>query len=230
MTARATRWNQGMAPPEHLSEASGRRPVLIVSIAAGRVGCARTLIGPEVTGEHSREVRVLDRARYVVTREHERRARQTQLLAALRSATLRLRAYHDGKLDPGPATTDQTFYWLCLATSDASPPPDGIFHVTRRLTGLGSMDDSAWPRVRLPTIDRMRSSSSPSRMGPSRRSSCRQFEVRIRRPVKSCRISLTMWARRGLCQRKESVFAAMCRATTDLLRWPRLCQGRVRNQ
>jgi hypothetical protein len=60
----------GAAGTIYLQGAGQASGMLIVSNPplAG-AGCARTLIGPEVTGDIPAEVRVLDRARYVVTRD-----------------------------------------------------------------------------------------------------------------------------------------------------------------
>ena len=162
------------------------------------VAGARTLIGPEVTGDIPADVRVLDRARYVVTRDTVTVLDKDSLwrhFQVQRCATVRT---EDGKLEPWdlqPLTLTPGGWPPGMipkpATSTAPstlPPVDW--------TGL-AMDDSPWPRVRLPIQIGHEVIANGSGVRPQNRDGATatllvrgRFEVKNPAAVKSCRLSV----------------------------------------
>jgi len=162
------------------------------------VGGARSLIGPEVTGDIPQDVRVLDRARYVVTRDTVAVLNNNSLwrhFEVQRCATVRT---DDGKLEPWDLQplTGRKHIWPKVDPRPAAstgpstlPPADWA--------GL-AMDDSAWPRVRLPRpVPGGRSGGRSDGMRPQSREGATaaillrgKFEVRNPAEVKSCRLSV----------------------------------------
>ncbi|MFZ4395007.1 MAG: glycoside hydrolase domain-containing protein [Kiritimatiellia bacterium] len=154
---------------------------------------ARTLIGPEVTGEMPRDVRVLDRARLVVTRDTSVALDNNSLWRYYEIQRCAYARADDGKLEPldlAPMTTrDSTWPRVDprpAATTESSPLPPADW------AGL-SMDDSAWPRVRLPKPWDFR----PPGPRPQSRRGARaaillrgKFELRDPATVTSCRLSV----------------------------------------
>ncbi|MEI6150039.1 MAG: glycoside hydrolase domain-containing protein, partial [bacterium] len=189
----------GAAGTIYLQGSGQAAGMLIVSNPplAGVAG-ARTLIGPEVTGDLPADVRVLDRARYVVTRDTVAVLNNNSLwrhFEVQRCATVRT---DDGKLETWDLQplTGRKHTWPKVDPRPAAstapstlPPADWA--------GL-AMDDSAWPRVRLPRpIPGGRSIGRGDGMRPQSREGATaaillrgKFEVRNPAGVKSCRLSV----------------------------------------
>jgi len=187
----------GAAGTIYLQGAGQAAGMLIVSNPplVGVAG-ARTLIGPEVTGDLPADVRVLDRARYVVTRDTVAVLDNNSLwrhFQVQRCATVRT---DDGKLEPWDLQpmTGRQHTWPTLdpkpATSTAPstlPPVDWA--------GF-TMDDSTWPRVRLPSpvphhISAGCGTRPQHREGATAALLVRgKFEVKNPAAVKACRLSV----------------------------------------
>ncbi len=162
------------------------------------VGGARTLIGPEVSGDIPADVRVLDRARYVVTRDTVTVLDKNSLwrhFQVQRCATVRT---EDGKLEPWdlqPLTLTPGGWppgmipKPATSTAPSTLPPVGW-------AGL-AMDDSTWPRVRLPFQIGHEVIANGSGVRPQNRDGATatllvrgRFEVKNPAAVKSCRLSV----------------------------------------
>jgi hypothetical protein len=160
------------------------------------VAGARTLIGPEVTGDLPADVRVLDRARYVVPRDTVTVLDKDSLWRHFQVQRCAYVRTDDGKLEPWDLQpmTGRQHTWPNLdpkpATStvpSALPPVDWA--------GL-AMDDSTWPRVRLPSpvphhISPGCGTRPQHREGATAALLVRgKFEVKNPAAVKSCRLSV----------------------------------------
>ncbi len=181
-------------------QGAGQAGVLIVSNPplVGVAG-ARSLIGPEVTGDVPADVRVLDRARYVVTRDTSVVLDSNSLwrhFEVQRCATVRT---DDGKLEPWDLQplTGRKHTWPTVEPKPAvSTAPSTLPAVN--WAGL-AMDDSTWPRVRLPSPVPHHSQGGTGRRPQNREGAtaallvCGKFEVRNPAEVKSCRLSLDYW-------------------------------------
>ena len=180
-------------------QGAGQAGVLIVSNPplVGVAG-ARSLIGPEVTGDVPADVRVLDRARYVVTRDTVTVLDKNSLwrhFQVQRCATVRT---EDGKLEPWdlqPLTLTPGGWppgmipKPATSTAPSTLPPVGW-------AGL-AMDDSTWPRVRLPFQIGHEVIANGSGVRPQNRDGATatllvrgRFEVKNPAAVKSCRLSV----------------------------------------
>ncbi len=161
------------------------------------VGGARTLIGPEVTGDLPADVRVLDRARYVVTRDTAVVLDNSSLwrhFQVQRCATVRT---DDGKLEPW----DLQPLKLAGGWPPSIAPKPATSTAPSMLPPVGwaglAMDDSTWPRVRLPSQIAHETIANGSGVRPQNRDGATaallvrgRFEVKNPAEVKSCRLSV----------------------------------------
>ena len=189
----------GAAGTIYLQGAGQAAGMLIVSNPplAG-VGGARTLIGPEVTGDIPADVRVLDRARYVVTRDTVTVLDKDSLWRHFQVQRCAYVRTDDGKLEPWdlqPLTLTPGGWppgmipKPATSTAPSTLPPVGW-------AGL-AMDDSTWPRVRLPIQIAHEVIANGSGIRPQNRDGATaallvrgRFEVKNPAAVKSCRLSV----------------------------------------
>ena len=162
------------------------------------VGGARTLIGPEVPGDVPADVRVLDRARYVVTRDTSVVLDNNSLWRHFEVQRCAYVRTDDGKLetwDLQPLTGRKHIWPKVDPRTAASTAPSTL--PPADWAGL-AMDDSAWPRVRLPRpVPGGRSGGRGDALRPQSREGETaaillrgKFEVKKADLLKSCRLSV----------------------------------------
>jgi hypothetical protein len=160
------------------------------------VGGARTLIGPEVTGDLPADVRVLDRARYVVPRDTVTVLDNNSLWRHFQVQRCAYVRTDDGKLEPWDLQplTGRQHTWPTL---DPKPATSTVPSTLPPANWAGlTMDDSTWPRVRLPSpIPHYNAGHMGER--PQHREGATaallvrgKFEVKNPAAVKSCRLSV----------------------------------------